>query len=131
MSHAPNNTMPSSVEPTHETAGPAGALALGTGSPFFGATLTIEYHRISPNDKSGMVNIDCDGPQGWHYADIGSHRGAQVCEGVDAEKVHTFGAALSRLVKEHFGAVRPLLDHDVPRKRRANTELRDGASRSL
>lgn len=88
-------------------------LALGTGSPFFGARLEIEYHRICPTDKSGMVNIDCAGPMGWHYADIGSHHGAQVCSAVDEAAVLAFGAALSRLVKKHFGKVRPLLESDI------------------
>ena len=62
-------------------------MAQVVGSPFFGAVLHIDYQRICPSDRSGMVNIDCDGPLGWSYADVGSHHGIQIAEGVDEAKI--------------------------------------------
>ena len=89
------------------------ALDVSSGSPFFGAILHIDYQRVCPIDKSGMVNIDCDGPRGWSYADVGSHHGIQIAEGVDEEKTMRFCDALSMLVKEHFGEVTTLLPYNV------------------
>ena len=102
------------------TDGQSTGLALPTGSPFFGAVLHIDYQRICPSDKSGMVNIDCDGPQGWSYADVGSHHGIQIAEGVDEAKTVRFCDALSKLVKEHFGEVTPLLAYNVNRHGRVS-----------
>ena len=86
-----------------------------------GIFLQIDYQRISPNDKSGMVDVTCDGDESWVYADVGSHHGAQ-CKNSDAEKrVMSFGAKLSALVKEHFGAVRPMLDEEPGRSKRVRS----------
>lgn len=83
-----------------------------------GIFLQIDYQRISPGDKTGMVDVTCEGDEAWVYADVGSHHGAQ-CENSEAEKrVMAFGAKLSALVKEHFGAVRPILDEESGRSKR-------------
>lgn len=79
----------------------------------YGAHLVIAYHRVDPNDRLGMIDIECSGAAGWIFADVGSHFGSQVCEGVDRHRVDSFGLALAKLVRDHFGAVRPLLDHPV------------------
>lgn len=95
-----------------------------------GIFLQIDYQRISPNDKSGMVDVTCEGDEAWVYADVGSHHGAQ-CENSEVEKrVMAFGAKLSALVKEHFGAVRPILDEEPGRSKRmrSNAKLTDAAS---
>lgn len=114
---------------TQETETPR-SLAVIAGSPFFGAILHIDYQRICPSDKSGIVNIDCDGPQGWAYADVGSHHGIQIAEGVDKEKTMRFCDALSKLVKEHFGDVTPLLPYNVNRHGRvpANIQTQTGGA---
>lgn len=116
MSHANTNyNAAPSVGATSEEQAQRERCALAPGSPFFGAILHIDYQRICPSDKSGMVNIDCDGPQGWSYADVGSHHGIQISDGVDKEKTMRFCDALSKLVKEHFGDVTPLLPYNVNR----------------
>ncbi len=89
-----------------------------------GIFLQIDYQRISPNDKSGMVDVTCEGDEAWVYADIGSHHGAQ-CENSEAEKrVITFGAKLSALVKEHFGGVRPILNKEPGRSKRVRSNAK-------
>jgi len=44
------------------------------------------------------------------------------------KRVMAFGAKLSALVKEHFGAVRPILDEEPGRSKRmrSNVEVRGG-----
>lgn len=97
-----------------QSTNPAATSAPPPAERHHGAKLTVEFNRISPGDKSGMIHVDCEGPQGFHYACLGTHHGAQVCEGVDEEKVMAFGAAVAKLVREHFGEVVPLLDHESP-----------------
>lgn len=83
----------------------------------YGARLTIDYNRICPNDKSGMVDIECDGPSGFVYACLGNGHGAQCSSAADEEKVLAFGSAVAKLVREHFGLVKPLLDENPGRPR--------------
>lgn len=86
-----------------------------------GIFLQIDYQRISPNDKTGMVDVTCEGDEAWVYADVGSHHGAQ-CENSDVEKrVMVFGSKLSALVKEHFGAVMPILNEEPGRSKRVRS----------
>jgi hypothetical protein len=77
-----------------------------------GIYLTIDFQRISPNDKTGMVDITCEGDEVWVYADIGSHHGAQCNDDATEKRVMAFGAEVSALVKKHFGMVRPILDYN-------------------
>lgn len=74
-----------------------------------GIFLQIDYQRINPADTSGMVDISCDGDESWVYADVGSHHGAQ-CDSEQERRILEFGSKVSKLVKEHFGAVNPILD---------------------
>lgn len=85
---------------------------------FKGQHLEITYTRISPRDSTGMVDVAAHGAEEWIYACVGSHHGAQVAEGVDIDRVHNFGAALAKLVRAHFGAVRPILDHEPSKRKR-------------
>ncbi len=97
-----------------------------------GIFLQIDYQRISPNDKSGMVDVTCEGDEAWVYADVGSHHGAQ-CESEIEKRVMDFGSKLSALVKEHFGAVRPILDEEPGRSKRmrSNDRISDPAKRRV
>lgn len=80
-----------------------------------GQRLVIEYERICPSDKSGMVNITASGDVGWHYADVGSHHGMQGDQDGHDERVMQFGSALAKLVREHFGQVSPIVPHNLKR----------------
>lgn len=78
-----------------------------------GIFLQIDYQRISPNDKSGMVDVTCEGDEAWVYSDVGSFHGAQ-CENETAEqRALAFGSELSQLVKKHFGSVSPILNENI------------------
>lgn len=108
---------------THEPQKPA-PIRSTDGLERNGIFLQIDYQRISPTDKCGMVDVACEGDEAWVYADVGSHHGAQ-CENSDAEKrVMAFGAKLSALVKEHFGAVRPILDEEPGRSKRMRSNVK-------
>lgn len=73
-----------------------------------GARLVITYDRISDADESGVLDVSCEGAEQWVYADIGSFHGMQgECEDYD-ESVMELCVKLAYLVREHFGAVRPL-----------------------
>ena len=86
-----------------------------------GIFLQIDYQRISPGDKTGMVDVTCEGDAAWVYADVGSHHGAQCESAAQEKRVLTFGAKLSALIKEHFGAVRPILSEEPGRSKRVRS----------
>jgi hypothetical protein len=69
--------------------------------------ITVEYVRLSPDDGSGVVDVECAEEQ-WCYSSLGTHHGAQ-CEPEVHANVMAFGDAVSRLVREHFN-VTPLQD---------------------
>lgn len=74
-----------------------------------GQRLEIEYERIDPSDKTGMVNISASGFNSWHYACVGTHHGMQGERDGHDERVMEFGAKLAKLVREHFGEVAPIM----------------------
>lgn len=64
-----------------------------------------------------MVHIECDHKEiGFHYSCLGSHHGAQVANPDDEARVMEFGAKMAALVREHFGAVTPILDEPLKRR---------------
>lgn len=97
-----------------------------------GIFLTIDFQRISPNDKSGMVDVTCEGDESWVYADVGSHHGAQCNDEATEKRAMAFGAKISALVKEHFGMVRPILNynHGTSKQMRSNAALSEAADKA-
>lgn len=83
-----------------------------------GIFLEISYQRISPTDKTGMVDVQCEGDEAWLYADIGGLHGAMCDSRATEKRVLAFGQKLSALIKQHFGQVRPILEEGVDRSKR-------------
>lgn len=72
--------------------------------------LVVTFDRMWDSDRDGSVEVECSGAEDWHYANVGAYHGMQGTQEGEDPRVMEFGAALAAMVRDHFGAVRPLGD---------------------